>query len=118
MTQLATDVPAIAGGRPIKSTPYRKEKRYGEEEMKELREAIDQGTLFYAGGKKVKELGKQFTERDASRHGIECSSWTAANHTACMAAGDSRSDDGIDPPLPDMGATIPGLWPGAPPAGV
>src|SRR5437763_625025 len=113
MTQIATDVPAIAGGKPIKSSPYRKETRYGEEEMKELREAIDQWTLFYAGGKKVKELEKQFAERHASRHGIACSSCTAAIHAACMAAGVSSGDEVIVPPITDMGTIFPVMWQGA-----
>ncbi len=39
MTIATADTPAIAGGKPIKSTPYTKLPRYGEEELKELREA-------------------------------------------------------------------------------
>ena len=41
---------------PVKTTPFRAEKRYGDEELRELREALEQGSLFYAHGKKVKQL--------------------------------------------------------------
>src|SRR5438552_13297336 len=83
----ATDLPAIAGGKPIKSTPYTKLPRYGEEEMTELREAIAQQTLFYASGKKVYELEKQFATLRGCRHAVACSSGTAAIHAATMAVG-------------------------------
>src|SRR4051794_4084143 len=85
MTTATADAPAIAGGKPAKTTPYTKLPRYGEEEMTELREAIAQGTLFYAGGKKVHELEKQFSTLRGTRHGIACSSGTAAIHSATMA---------------------------------
>lgn len=111
----ATNVPAIAGGKPIKSTPYRKEKRYGEEELKELKEAIDQGTLFYAAGKKVHELEKQFAARHAAKFGIACSSGTAAIHAAVMAAGVSPGDEVIVPPITDMGTILPVMWQGGVP---
>ena len=53
MSAPADDVnlPAIAGGKRIKTTPFHKDKRYGEDELKELKEALDQGSLFYAQGK-------------------------------------------------------------------
>ena len=54
---------AVAGGKPAKTKPYAKQPRYGEEELAELKEAIAQGTLFYAQGKKVKTLEKEFAAR-------------------------------------------------------
>ena len=66
----AADTPAIAGGKPIKSAPYHKAPRYGDEELKELKEALAQGTLFYASGKKVHELEKLFAAKHASTFAI------------------------------------------------
>src|SRR5215469_12166577 len=104
MTPTATaDPPAIAGGKPTKSTPYTKLPRYGEEELKELREAIAQQTLFYASGKKVHELEKQFSTLRGAKHAIACSSGTAAIHAATMAVGTSPDDEVIVPPITDMG---------------
>ena len=62
----AQEKPAIAGGKPAKTKPFAKLPRYGDEELAELKEAIAQGTLFYAGGKKVKALEKEF----AAKHGV------------------------------------------------
>src|SRR4051794_10391124 len=101
---------APPGGKPAKSAPFHKEKRYGEEELKQLGEALAQGTLFYAQGKKVYELKKQFAAKHASRYGVACSSGTAALHTATMAGGISPGDEVIVPPITDMGTILPVLW--------
>ena len=84
---MQADKPAIAGGKPAKTRAYAKQPRYGEEELSELKEAIAQGTLFYAGGKKVKSLEKAFAEKHGAKFGIAASSGTAAIHAATMAAG-------------------------------
>jgi perosamine synthetase len=115
MTIASADTPAIAGGKPIKSTPYTKLPRYGEEELTELREAIAQQNLFYAGGKKVKELEKQFATLRGATHAIACSSGTAAIHAATIAAGVSPDDEVIVPCITDMGTILPVMWQGAVP---
>jgi dTDP-4-amino-4,6-dideoxygalactose transaminase len=113
--ETAADAPAIAGGKPAKTKPYRKLPRYGEEELNELKQALAQGTLFYAQGKKVHELEKQFAAQHASTFGIACSSGTAALHSATMAAGVSPGDEVIVPPITDMGTLLPVLWQGGVP---
>ena len=116
MTDVAVaEKPAIAGGKPIKSTPYHKAPRYGDEELKELKEALAQGTLFYASGKKVHELEKLFAAKHASTFAVACSSGTAALHAAAIAAGVSPGDEVIVPPITDMGTILPVLWQGAVP---
>lgn len=115
MSTTAVEKPAIAGGKPIKSRPYTKLSRYGEEELKELSEAIAQGTLFYAQGKKVTELEKQFATLRGARHAVACSSGTAAIHTAMIAIGISPDDEVIVPPITDMGSILPVMWQGGVP---
>jgi perosamine synthetase len=114
-TALRTDLPAIAGGEKAKRTPYGSEKRYGAEELDELREALEQGTLFYAQGQKVKQLEAEFAEKHGSRFAITCSSGTAALHTACIALGISPGDEVIVPPITDMGTLCAVLYQGAVP---
>ncbi len=110
---LDRDPPAVAGGSPAKTTPYRQERRYGEEELAELREALEQGTLFYAQGQKVKALEKAFAESVGAAHAIACSSGTAAIHSALIAAGVSPGDEVIVTPITDMGSIAPILYQGA-----
>ena len=45
---------AIHGGSPLKTTPFNTGKRFGEEELAQVAEALEQQTLFYWSGKKVK----------------------------------------------------------------
>src|SRR5437016_11042796 len=113
MNKAAIDLPAIAGGAPIKRTPYAKENRYGAEELEQLRQTLEQGTLFYAQGKKVFELERAFAQYCRTKHAIACSSATAAIHAALMALGVSPGDEVIVPPITDMGSILPILWQGA-----
>jgi len=114
-TTAPMDTPAIAGGKPAKTTPYGKFKRYGDEELTQLKEAIDQGSLFYAHGKKVTTLEKSFAAKIGATHAVASTSGTAAIHAACMAAGISPDDEVIVPPITDMGTVIPVLFQGAVP---
>jgi dTDP-4-amino-4,6-dideoxygalactose transaminase len=110
-----TERPAIAGGAPAKATPYGREKRYGEAEMRELAEALEQGTLFYAHGQKVRQLEEAFAQACGVRHAIACSSGTTAIHAALIAAQISPGDEVITSPITDMGTLVPILYQGAVP---
>jgi len=107
------ETPAIAGGTPAKTTPFTREQRYTEPELQHLREAIEQNTLFYAHGKKVRELEQQIAVLYKVPHAISCSSGTASVHTALIAAGISPGDEVITSPITDMGSVAPILWQGA-----
>ena len=107
------DTPAIAGGTPAKTCPYGTWKRYGEEELQQLREALDQGTLFYAYGNKVKTMEQKFAGMNGVPYAIATSSGTASIHTAMMAAGISPGDEVITSPITDMGSLVPILFQGA-----
>ncbi len=114
-TATTPEQPAIAGGKPAKTTPFGKFKRYGDEELAQLKEAIEQGSLFYAHGKKVAALEAAFAQKVQSQHAIACSSGTTSIHAALIAAGISPNDEVIIPPISDMGTVFPILWQGAVP---
>ncbi len=96
-----------------KTTPYGKAQRYGDEELQELKEALEQGTLFYAQGAKVRQLEATYAGMVGGRYGIACTSGTAAIHTALIAIGISPGDEVITSPITDMGSVIPILYQGA-----
>ena len=98
--------PAILGGPKAKKTPYGSGNRYGEEEMKELREALEQGSLFYAHGEKVNELCRRFAKMYGKKHCVATSSGTAAIHVALAAAGVGPGDEVITGPITDMGTLV------------
>lgn len=107
--------PAILGGTPVKTTPYGKGNRYGEEELKELGEALEQGTLFYVQGKKVRAMEAKAASTIGLKYAAAVSSGTASIHTALMALGISPGDEVVVSPITDMGSLIPILWQGAVP---
>lgn len=109
------DRPAIAGGEKAKRTPYGAAQRYGAEELQELKEALEQNTLFYAQGRKVAQLEAEFAEKIGVKFAIACSSGTAGLHAACIAFGISPGDEVIVSPITDMGTLAPILYQGGVP---
>src|SRR5438552_3078107 len=115
MTTTAIDIPAIAGGEKAKKTPFGRAKRYGEAELNELREALEQGTLFYAHGRKVKQLEEAFAAKCGVRFAVACTSGTAAIHAALIAMGLSPGEEVITAPITDIGTVAPILFQGGVP---
>ncbi|HEY1683747.1 MAG TPA: DegT/DnrJ/EryC1/StrS family aminotransferase [Tepidisphaeraceae bacterium] len=105
--------PAIAGGTPIRTTPFVPPNRYGPDELREVQSALEQGTLFYAQGKKVKQFEAEFAAQLGFSHGVATSSGTAGIHAALISAGISPGDEVIVPPITDMGSIVPILYQGA-----
>ena len=101
---------AIAGGTPAKSVPYTKQPKFDHTELEQLKEALDQGTLFYAFGTKVNTLVDEFAKKLGAAYGVPTSSGTASIHTALIGAGISPGDEVIVGPVTDMGSISPILW--------
>ena len=114
-SQIVDQTPVIAGGSPAKTTPFAAEVRYGEEELAELKEVLAQGTLFYAKGKKVKQMEAEYARMLGFKYAVAASSATTAIHAALIAMGISPGDEVILPPLTDMGSASPVLFQGAVP---
>ncbi len=115
MTTTIDERPAIAGGTPAKQTPYGKERRYGEEELAALEEALQQETLFYAQGKQVSQLEADFAAKHGASFAVATSSGTASIHAAMIAGGIGPGDEVIVSPITDMGSIVPILYQGAVP---
>jgi len=97
---------AIHGGNKTKTTPFGTGKRFGLEEAKELLEALEQNTLFYHFGGKVKQFLSDFNERYGITYSVATSSGTSALHVALGAAGVSVGDEVITSPITDQGTVI------------
>ncbi|GGE26274.1 aminotransferase DegT [Marinithermofilum abyssi] len=97
---------AIHGGCKVKSTPFGTGKRFGLEEVRELVEALEQDTLFYHAGEKVKTFLARFNELYGITHSVAASSGTAAIHVALGAAGVTVGDEVITSPITDQGTLI------------
>ena len=101
-----TQTLAVHGGTPTKTVPYGTGKRFGAEELEQLRQALEQNTLFYWAGTKVKEFNHRFATRYGMPHCVAASSGTAAIHVALATAGVTVGDEVITTPITDMGSLI------------
>jgi len=97
---------AILGGPKSKTTPFGTGKRFGEEELKHLAEALEQNTLFYHFGNKVKQFLSDFNDMYQVPYSVAASSGTAAIHVALGAAGVTVGDEVITSPITDQGTVI------------
>lgn len=97
---------AIHGGPKVKTDAFGTGKRFGTEEAKELLEALEQNTLFYHSGTKVKTFLKHFNDLYGVRYSVAASSGTAAIHVALGAAGVTVGDEVITSPITDQGTLI------------
>lgn len=97
---------AIHGGTKVKKTEFGKGKRFGVEEVKELVEALEQNTLFYHHGQKVKTFLQEFNQIYGVKYSVATTSGTASIHVALGAAGISIGDEVITSPITDQGTLI------------
>jgi len=103
---MRNDKLAVHGGVPVKTTPFGTGKRFGDEELQELREALEQNTLFYHHGHKVRQFLDKFNHMYGCRYSVAASSGTAALHVALGTAGITVGDEVITSPITDMGTVI------------
>ncbi len=109
MTELA-----LNGGPKVRTAPWPgKGKRFGKEELAELKEALEQNTLFYLFGKKTKKLCARRSRLCGSRYAVACSSGSAAVHGAVKACGVGPGDEVITSPVTDAGTILGVVYEGA-----
>ncbi len=101
------DTLAIHGGPKVRTSPMNTSgPRFDDQELKELKEALDQQTLFYWFGHKVKEFRRQFAAVYGVRHCHMVTSGTAALHVATAAIGIGPGDEVITSPMTDQGTVV------------
>ncbi|MBT7861913.1 MAG: DegT/DnrJ/EryC1/StrS family aminotransferase [Gemmatimonadetes bacterium] len=97
-----TDQLALHGGTPAKESPYTLTNRYGEEEIVELRKALESGKLMGPAGI-VEDFEAELAEFFGVKHMVTVTSGTAALHTALCALGVAEGDEVITTPMTDIG---------------
>lgn len=106
---------AINGGNKTKTTPFGTGRRFGMDEALQVMEALEQNTLFYHFGNKVKTFLHTFNEMYGVSYSVATSSGTAAIHVALGAAGVTEGDEVITSPITDQGTIIGVLYQNAVP---
>ena len=97
---------ALYGGEKTKVRPFGTGVRFGEAELNNLREALEQNTLFYWFGNQVKQLTERFAQMYDVPYCVATSSGTAAIHVALGVCGVTAGDEVITAPITDMGSVI------------
>jgi len=97
---------ALYGGEKTKKIHFGSGMRFGEEELKELKEALEQNTLFYWSGKKVKRFADEFADMYGAKYCVTASSGTSAIHIGLGTVGVTAGDEVITSPITDMGTFI------------
>ena len=97
---------ALEGGPKAKKHAYGWGRRFGREELKQLSEALEQNTLFYHRGTKVREMCETFRKMIRTKHCVATSSGTASIHVALGAVGLRPGDEVITSPISDFGSVI------------
>ncbi len=108
---MSTEKLAIEGGTPVRTVPLpsvsnKSGRDVGKEEIENLTEVINSGSLFRYGGKFVSKFEEEFPEMLGVKHGISSTSGTAAIHIAVASINPNPGDEIITSPITDMGTLI------------
>jgi perosamine synthetase len=105
---------AMNGGRKVRTAPWPgKGRRFGKEELREVKEALDQNTLFYLFGTKTKKLCARMAKLCGRRYVVACSSGSAAVHGAVKACGVGPGDEVVTSTITDAGTILGVVYEGA-----
>jgi len=99
---------AIHGGSPIRSTPFPRREPFGDDDIREVTEALRSQNLFYTDGTKVRAFEQEFAAKYGVTHAVASTSGTSAIHIAVAALEAEPGDEVITSPVTDFG-TIAGL---------
>lgn len=97
---------AFDGGEKTVTRPMPKPKRWGDPELQQLGEAVQQDSLYYWGNKQTKLLTERFQQFAPHKFVQPCSSGSAALHIAVAAAGVAPGDEVITSAITDIGTVI------------
>jgi dTDP-4-amino-4,6-dideoxygalactose transaminase len=98
----------IIGGTPVRAKPFPKRRPFGEDDLREVGEALDSQDLFFTSGNKIAALEREFAEKYGARFAVATTSGTAAVHMAVAALDASPGDEIITAPVTDFG-TVAGI---------
>ena len=98
---------AIDGGTPVRTTPFPGRDPFGEDDEREVLEALRSGNLFFATGTKVHTFEDRFAELYGVGHAVASTSGTSALHVALGAVNPEPGDEVITTSMSDMGTVAP-----------
>ena len=105
---------AIEGGPKVRTSDWpERAKRFDKQELKHLKQALQQNTLFYMYGQKTKQMCRKMARLCGAKHVVPCSSGSAAIHGAIKACDVGPGDEVITSPITDAGTILGIVYEGA-----
>jgi dTDP-4-amino-4,6-dideoxygalactose transaminase len=99
---------ALNGGTPVRTRPFPKRQPFGEDDLREVREALESQDLFFTSNNKIAALEREFAAKYGTKHAVGTTSGTAAVHMAVAALDAGPGDEIITAPVTDFG-TVAGI---------
>ena len=98
MKENIQEIPAIAGGTPVRDTKISYGHQYLDEaDYQAVLDVLKNGPLTC--GPKIEELEDKLCRITGARHAVSVCNGTAALHIACLAAGVGEGDEVITTPI-------------------
>lgn len=97
---------AMDGGSPVLPEPPKRDRRWGERELKRLTRMVEQESLFYWKNDQTEAMFSLFREHYPLKYLMPCNSCSSALHIAVAALGVGPGDEVIIPAITDMGCAI------------
>lgn len=114
MKENIQEIPAIAGGTPVRDTKISYGHQYLDEaDYQAVLDVLKNGPLTC--GPKIGELEDKLCRITGARHAVSVSNGTAALHIACLAAGVGEGDEVITTPITFAASANCALYCGAKP---
>jgi len=97
---------ALEGGEKAVPQPLPRARRWGEPELAQLGQAVQQDSLYYWNNRQTQLLSERFRQFAPHKFVQPCSSGSAALHIAVAAAGVAPGDEVITSAITDVGTVI------------
>ena len=103
---MTTEKLAIEGGTALRSEPFGNVHTFGEPELDQLMQIIDEAPEHWHSGYKVREFEDGFARRHGVRYAVATDSGTGALHAAVAAVDPEPGDEIITAPVTDIGSVL------------
>ena len=103
---MTTEKLAIEGGTPLRTEPFGNVHTFGEPELDQLMQVVDEAAEQWYSGYKVREFEDGFARRHGVRYAVATDSGTGAIHAAVAAIDPEPGDEIITAPVTDIGSVL------------